>query len=170
MTINPGESLSVARKEIINAMEEERVETERKIAELIAKKNAKEEDKREAAKNGDLSENAEYHNAVEELVAITEQLSNLSVISEAYKSPVYNALIAPTDRDYIDVGTIVRLRHHSGKEFIWMLVPSEFARIENNTLSSRSPAGSHLVGMTAGESFTINIKGSTLHYTIEEVL
>lgn len=170
MTFRSGENLSTARDMIIAAMEEEIVETQRKISELIAKKNAKEEEKREAAKNGDLSENAEYHNAVEELVNISNQLSNLYSISEAYKSPVYKTLITYTNRDYIDIGAVVRLRHHSGKEFIWMLVPSEFARIETGTLSSRSPVGSHLVGMTVGEKFTINIKGSTIHYTIEEVL
>lgn len=170
MTLNGDESLKSARESIITAMENERTETKRKIAELIAKKNTKEEDKRDAAKNGDLSENAEYHNAVEELVTISKQLSDLNVIAEAYDSPVYDALTKVVDRGYIDVGSVVRLLHNSGKHFIWMLVPGEFARIENATLSSQSPAGSHLVGMTAGEEFTINIKGSAQHYTIEEVL
>lgn len=170
MTLNGDENLHTARDMIIQAMEEEKSETSRRIAELIAKKNAKEEDKRDAAKNGDLSENAEYHNAVEELVNISKQLNELTVISEAYKSPVYGALLKQAERSYIDVGSVIRLRHHSGRKFIWMLVPSEFARIENNTLSSQSPSGSHLVGMAAGESFTVNIKGSAQHYTIEEVL
>lgn len=169
MMIKDGTSLIDARKAIIDAMENEKNATDSKIASTLEQKNVKEDEKREAAKHGDLSENAEYHSAIDELLKINEQLNKLYVIQEAFKSNDYIALTEHVDRSYIDIGSVVRIRHHTGREFIWMLVPSELSRIEHNTLSSKSPVGSHLIGLTKGDKVSVSIKGSTMRYTIEEV-
>lgn len=170
MFVEAKESLTAARDKIVNALTAEKASIENELSEMRAKKASKEEDKRTAAKQGDLSENAEYHAAVEELIPITEKIASLETKYVAFNSTSYQSLINFTERDYIDIGSVVRLRLADGKEFIWMLVPSAFASISMNTLSVDSPVGSHLPGMSTGSKFVVNIKGRSLKYTIEEVL
>ena len=170
MVINANEPLVSVRQKILTALNEEKASLEHELTETRAKKAAKEEEKRAAAKQGDLSENAEYHAAIEELIPLTERIADLEVKYVAFNSSSYQSLITPTERNYIDIGSVVRLKLADGTRFVWMLVPSTLARLDMYTLSEDSPVGSHLPGMNAGSSFTVNIKGRTHKYTIEEVL
>ena len=163
-------SLIDFKNHVVEALNREKESIKQRLAQAIIDRDVKEEEKREAAKQGDLSENAEYHAAVEALKPIAEQIGKLEQLSLAYNSKVYNTITSDKVHTRVDIGTVVRLKLKDGPSFLWMVVPSIFASLEMHTLSDNSPVGSHLLGLIKGSDFEITMKGKLLNYTVQEIL
>ena len=101
----------------------------------------------EARKQGDLSENAEYHAAKEMLAKIDaripvleDQISNAQVIAFDPSSAT------------IKFGATVTVRNlKTKKEIVYQLVSPEGVDVFNGKISFKSPLGSALVGKSRGD-------------------
>ncbi len=119
----------------------------------------------EAAKAlGDLSENAEYHEAKDEMVLVEnriieleEILKNVAVIEEE------------TGKEgVIRVGSIVDV-DVNGKHKTYMIVGSNEADPVGGKVSNESPIGSALLGSKAGDAVDVKTPTGTVTYQVTSV-
>ena len=113
-------------------------------------------------KLGDLSENAEYHQAREEQAELEDRIGRLEQLLK-------HAVIAPTGKtDVVTIGSTVRLEkdgdHH--KSMIYTIVGSEEASISHGKISNLSPLGSALLGHKKGDKITVQTPKGKDTYTI----
>ncbi len=112
---------------------------------------------------GDLSENAEYHEAKDAMALnegriheIEEVLKNIEIIDTA--RPAAN-------RDLVRVGSSVNVMVN-GKEKTFSIVGSTEADPASGKISNESPIGSHLLDRKAGDRVSIPSPGGTVVYDI----
>lgn len=101
----------------------------------------------EARKQGDLSENAEYHAAKEMLAHIDLRLPQL-------EDQIANAVVVEfdTNSETIKFGATVTVKDlKTKKEKVYQLVSPEGVDVFNGKISFKSPLGSALIGKTRGD-------------------
>ena len=101
----------------------------------------------EARKQGDLSENAEYHAAKELLAHIDAELPKL-------EDQISNAIIMEFDpnSDTISFGATVKAKNlKTKKETVYQLVSPESVDVLNRKISTKSPMGSAFMGKKRGD-------------------
>jgi transcription elongation factor GreA len=113
-----------------------------------------------AKKLGDLSENAEYHQAreeqgeIEDRIRYIENLLKNAVITQASGSPV------------ITVGSTVRLEKEgtTSMSMVYTIVGSEESDTSQGKISNVSPLGSALIGHKEGDKVSVQTpKGQTVY-------
>ena len=108
----------------------------------------------EAAKQGDLSENAEYDAAREEVEFLTgryEELQGALVGMQIIDTK-------RTDPAMITIGKSVVLKDaKTGEEFTCNVVGGGYANIEAGEVSYRAPLAAGLIGHRAGETVTVPV-------------
>ena len=110
---------------------------------------------------GDLSENAEYHDARDEqancedrIVYIEETLKKSSIIKQHHS-------------DIVDLGTTVTVQKKGEKEKKeYVLVGQEEADIIAGKISHVSPLGKAMIGTKKGESFTFTTPKGAVEYKV----
>ena len=114
-----------------------------------------------AKKLGDLSENAEYHQAREEQAEVEDRISRLeqllknAVLAEAHGSEV------------VLVGSTVRIeKAGDNKSILYTIVGSEEADMSSGKISNLSPLGSALLGRKQGDTVKVTTPKGTTEYTI----
>jgi transcription elongation factor GreA len=112
---------------------------------------------------GDLSENAEYHDAREQQVQLESRvqeiehiLKNVQIIDE------------PTNKDVVELGNTILLNGDSGSQEL-TIVGSVEANPAENKISDESPIGQALLGKKIGEKVTISLPAGEKTYTIKQV-
>ncbi len=105
-------------------------------------------EKLEFAKSlGDLSENAEYHEARQEQATIEDRIMTLETI-------LSSAEIITTPKgggDIVRVGSVVKIERNGKKEEYTIVGLEEVNTVENK-ISNKSPLGAALVGKSKGET------------------
>ncbi|MFH1454983.1 MAG: transcription elongation factor GreA [bacterium] len=153
---------------------EERKEylTKKKYEELMAEltdlKNVKRKEVAEsldyARGLGDLSENAEYHEARAKQADIEERILKLEGILK-------NTIVVE-DRhgDHVVIGSTVVVEKIDGsKKMTLMIVGSAESDLAGGKISNRSPIGSAVLGKKKGESFSFNSPSGKMEYKVVEV-
>jgi transcription elongation factor GreA len=118
-----------------------------------------------AKKLGDLSENAEYHQAREEQAEVEDRIQRLeNLLKNA-------SMIQKTaGHDTIVIGTTFRLQKEGdNKSYLYELVGSEEANIAQGRVSNLSPLGSSLLGRKVGESVTVMTPKGKVTYTVAAI-
>lgn len=112
---------------------------------------------------GDLSENAEYHEAKDDLgfvegriMEIEDMLKNVSVIDEG------------ATNDIIRIGTSVTVQVGSATK-TYKIVGSNEANPMSGLISNESPLGSAFLGARAGETVTVETPAGKMSYKILSV-
>jgi len=112
---------------------------------------------------GDLSENAEYHEARELQANIEDRISKL-------ESMLKNATIMSgeaTHGEHVRIGTSVTLEKQGEKgQKKFKIVGSEETDMALGKLSNRSPLGAAILGKKVGESFSFVSPAGTMTYKI----
>ena len=122
---------------------------------------------REAASHGDLKENAEYHAAREEqsMIIYKKQLMQSHSPFEIIES-------GQITTDIVGFGNKVAILEE-GKEKVedyYLLGPIEFELdMYPLVVTNHSPFGQEMSGKKVGESFTLNIKGNDIKFTIKNI-
>ena len=114
-----------------------------------------------AREYGDLSENAEYHNARDEQVLIDTRAKEIELYlnnAEIIKSPSGNGKV--------ELGSTVVLTE-KGKEKSFTIVGSVEANPDENKISDESPIGMALLGKTTGDKVEIGTSNGKTIYTIK---
>ena len=111
---------------------------------------------------GDLSENAEYHEAraaqaqLEDRIAKLDYLLKSAVIVKGSKAG-----------DAIGIGSSVLLRREKdGKELVYKIVGSEEGDIASGRVSADSPLAQSMTGKKVGDNFSVKIPTGESKYEI----
>jgi transcription elongation factor GreA len=121
----------------------------------------------DAREHGDLSENAEYHAAREELGRIDQRI--LRIESQLRVAVLIDETAVNTDQ--VRVFTRVRIRdEQKNQDRIYTLVSAAEANPTEGKISHDSPVGKGLMGHKVGETIDINIPSGIVTWTILEIL
>jgi transcription elongation factor GreA len=113
---------------------------------------------------GDLSENAEYHQAREEQALLEDRISKLDSLLKSA------AIIDTHHSDAVNVGSTVEILREGKKESVtYTIVGTEEADMANKKLSALSPLGSAMRGKKKGESFSVKTPVGKVSYTIVHI-
>lgn len=137
------------------------LEEELKLLKTVErKKNA--EDLEYAKSLGDLSENAEYHEARERQADVEDRIAQIEYTlknSEIVKSHHGNE---------VEVGTTVMIKRGGGKEEKYQIVGAEEASMLDGKISHESPLGSALLGHKKGDEISVfTPKGETKYKILD---
>ena len=110
---------------------------------------------------GDLSENAEYHEAREMQANIEDRIAKLeNLIKNAH-------IISGHKSDVATVGSMVTVqREKTGEEATYTIVGSEEADMSTGKISVKSPFGKAIIGKKKGENFSFTTPDGLATYTV----
>jgi transcription elongation factor GreA len=117
----------------------------------------------EARQNGDLSENAEYHQAREDLSWVQGRIKEIDLIlrnSEIIKKGSSGGVV--------DVGSTLDVEIN-GKSRTFSIVGAQEADPMNGKISNESPLGSAFLGKKKGDKITITVPAGEQEYKIKSV-
>lgn len=114
---------------------------------------------------GDLSENAEYHEARDEQANIEDRINKI-------ESVLKSALIMPTPHDThtVTVGSVVIVEKESdSSKKTYTLVGSEESDMNVGKISIKSPVGMAMLGKKKKEKFTVKAPSGNIVYVILDI-
>lgn len=118
---------------------------------------------------GDLSENAEYHQAREAQAMLEDRISKLDTLLKG--ATILSAETTGKRVDTVAVGSKVELRREGKKESIdYTVVGSEEADMTARKISASSPLGSAMLGKKKGEAVSVKTPAGNVTYTIVKIL
>lgn len=111
---------------------------------------------------GDLSENAEYHQARQIQGEIESRIKYLAHVLKSVE------IIKPHKSDSAEIGSTVTLeRKGESEQKVYHIVGSEEANMLEGRISLNSPLGQALMGKKKGEAFTFTSPaGKKIEYTL----
>ncbi len=114
-----------------------------------------------AKKLGDLSENAEYHEARQEQAEIEDRINHLENL---LKTAV---ILDDQHGDIVGVGSTVKVKKDGESEArIYKIVGSEEADMAHGKVSNLSPLGASLLGKKKGDKFSFTTPKGPASYTL----
>ena len=116
-----------------------------------------------ARTHGDLSENAEYHAAKEDLSLLTARLEELEAVVAQAK-----VIKRPKATSTVKVGSKVTLNHDK-KKLMYQVVTAWEADPAENKISNDSPLGKSLLNKKVGEKFTVKVPAGEQTYEVVKV-
>ncbi len=135
------------------------------LEELKSKKRKEIAEELEFAKSlGDLSENAEYHEAREAQAALEERIAQLeSILANA-------EIVATHHSNIVEVGCVVNVQKVTDKtKRTYTIVGSEETDTAAGKISFKSPLGQALLGKKKGEEFTFKTPAGEMKYAVVSI-
>lgn len=159
-----GKNLAVTSNGMDEYITKEKQKALSEELEILTKERRREvAEKLEYAKSlGDLSENAEYHEARDAQAAVEDRIKKIENILK-------NAVIVSHKHatDAVSVGSKIKIVKEGGKEEKeYTIVGAEESNVSQGKLSVRSPLGEALVGKKKGEKITFNAPSGSVAYKI----
>ena len=144
---------------------EKKEELEIELAELQGPKRKEIIAALEYAKSlGDLSENAEYHQAREEQGKLEERIKRIEQILNS------SEVVSNTSGDIVGIGSKVTVQKEgSSDKKVYQIVGSEEADMVQGKISNRSPFGEALFGKKKNESISFQTPNGQVFYKIIDV-
>jgi len=113
---------------------------------------------------GDLSENAEYHQAREEQAKLEERIHKIEQILQS------SHVVSGGGGEIIEIGSkVVVLKEGENKERNYQIVGSEEADMSQGKISNRSPFGEALFGKKKGDNVSFKTPNGEVNYKIIDV-
>lgn len=113
---------------------------------------------------GDLSENAEYHQAREEQGKLEARIVKIDQILQS------SVTVKGGGGDTVEIGSkVVVQKEGTQEEKNYVIVGSEEADMANGKISNHSPVGVALFGKKKGEKVSFTTPGGTVNYKIISV-
>ncbi len=113
---------------------------------------------------GDLSENAEYHEARDTQASVEDRIAKLEMVLK------HATIISSHDTDSVSVGSTVTVKREKEKESrIFTIVGSEEADSSVGKISVKSPLGSAILGKKKGELFSFTTPSGMMEYKIVDI-
>ena len=113
---------------------------------------------------GDLSENAEYHQAREDQGKIEDRINQ---IEHMLRSAI---VVKKRSSNSVEIGTTVKVFKENSKEpIVYSIVGAEEADMINNKISNKSPLGEALFGKRKGDVVSIKTPKGLVKYTIVDI-
>lgn len=112
---------------------------------------------------GDLSENAEYHEARDQQADIEDRIKT---IEELLKSAI---IVTQKHGQIVDIGSTVVIKKTGGENTTYIIVGSEEADMLAGKVSFQSPLGSALLGKKKGDVIEVNTPKGEIKYSIIDI-
>lgn len=155
-------------------MTEEKKEylTKKKHEELVAEldnlKNVKRKEIAEALNYarglGDLSENAEYHEARSQQADVEDEIAKIERILKN------SVVVEDRHGEYVMIGSTVTVeKKGEGTKRTFKIVGSAESDMTQGKISNQSPMGSAVLGKKKGDSFSFNSPKGHMEYKVVEV-
>ncbi len=112
---------------------------------------------------GDLSENAEYHEARDKQADVEDRIAELE---ETLKSA---EIISAHHATVVEVGTTVSTKRDDGRKEDFQIVGPEESDLLAGRISHESPLGSALLGHKKGETIKVTTPRGEINYKIVEI-
>ena len=117
-----------------------------------------------AKERGDLSENAEYHDARDEQRKNEERIKEIkTIVSEA-------TIVKTHSTDIVGIGSTVTFTKDDGTEKTFTLVGPEEADMTAGKISFKSPIGGALMGKKVKEDALVQTPAGEMKYTIKKIV
>jgi transcription elongation factor GreA len=119
----------------------------------------------EAAKAlGDLSENAEYHQAREDQGKLEDRIRQIEYMLQSA------VVVKKHSSTKVEIGTTAVVRKEGSKETIsYTIGGSEEADMTQNKISNKSPLGESLFGKAKGDVVSVKTPKGLVKYTIVDI-
>ena len=111
---------------------------------------------------GDLSENAEYHEARDNQATIEDRIAKLEELLKTAK------IVSTHDTNLVNVGSVVTVEKED-KKFVYTIVGSEESDVVANKISIKSPFGQAILNKKKGEMFTFTAPSGELSYKVLDI-
>ena len=135
----------------------------KELAQLKGTKRKEVAESLEYAKSlGDLSENAEYHEARDVQATVEDRINKLEGLLKSA------TIISANHTNAVTVGSNVTVEK-DGKKFIYSIVGSEEADVVSNKISIKSPFGQSIIGKKKGDNFSFSAPAGELSYKIVDI-
>lgn len=144
---------------------EKHKELKKELEELTTTKRKEIAEQLEYAKSlGDLSENAEYHEAREAQAKLEERIMEIEAILKIA------TIVSDKQHTKVEVGSRVTIKNEkTGEKEEWSIVGSEEADLEDHKISNESPLGEALMGKEKGDTADITTPRGTITYSILKI-
>jgi transcription elongation factor GreA len=110
---------------------------------------------------GDISENAEYHEARDLQASTEDRISKLESILKSAK------IVAQKSGNTVSLGTEIEIQKEGEKETRkYIIVGSEEANMQDRKISHLSPLGEAMIGKKKGETFSFTTPNGKMNYKI----
>lgn len=114
-----------------------------------------------AKKLGDLSENAEYHEARQEQAEVEDRINHIENLIKTAK------IVDEKQGDVVSIGSTVKVQKEGDKDIKeYKIVGSEEADMAHGKVSNLSPLGSALLGKKKGEKVSFATPKGKAVYTL----
>jgi len=149
--------------------EEKQKELERELLDLKGMKRKEILEALAYAKSlGDLSENAEYHQAREDQGKLEERIAKIEQILQS------SQVVSGGGGDTVEIGSKVTVlkdgkKDEQQEEKTYQVVGSEEADMSQGKISNRSPFGQALFGKKKGDTVSFETPNGTVKYKIVKV-
>src|SRR3989344_9094773 len=108
---------------------------------------------------GDLSENAEYHEARDVQATIEDRIAKLEELLKTV------SIVSSHHTNVVNIGSTVTVEK-DGKKSIYTIVGSEEANVSSNKISIKSPFGQAVLSKKKGEMFSFQSPSGELSYKV----
>ncbi len=112
---------------------------------------------------GDLSENAEYHQAREDQGKTEDRINQIEYMLQSA------VVVKKHHSDKVEIGTVVQVKKDDSKVIEYSIVGAEEADMAKNKISNKSPIGEALFGRSKGDTVSINTPKGLVKYTIVDI-
>lgn len=119
----------------------------------------------EAAKAlGDLSENAEYHQAREDQGKLEDRIRQIEYMLQSA------VVVKKHSSNKVEIGTTAVVKKEGSKDTVtYSIVGSEEADMVHNKISNKSPLGEALFGKSKGDVVSLTTPRGLVKYTIVDI-
>ncbi len=112
---------------------------------------------------GDLSENAEYHEARDKQADVEDRIRHLEQVLKE------SEIIGRHENSEVAVGAIVTVKRDGGQAEDFQIVGAEESNMLSGKISYESPIGSALLGHQKGDKVTVTTPKGDVSYQIIEI-
>jgi transcription elongation factor GreA len=113
---------------------------------------------------GDLSENAEYHQAREDQGKAEDRINQIDYMLQSA------VVVKKHHSTKVEIGTTLSVKKEGNKDSVtYSIVGSEEADMSVGKISNKSPLGEALFGKSKGDSVTITTPKGLVKYTIVDI-
>ena len=144
---------------------EKKAELEQELHTLTAVRRKEIADALEYARSlGDLSENAEYHQAREDQGKTEDRINQIEYMLQSA------VVVKKHHSNKVEIGTTVNVKKENSKDVVtYSIVGAEEAYMTKNKISNKSPLGEALFGKVKGDIVSITTPNGLVKYTIVEI-
>lgn len=115
---------------------------------------------------GDLSENAEYDAAKNELARVSGEIEQIE--AQLKVAVIYES---SSDNNTVTLGSKIKVYDHDmDEEVVYTVVGTAEADINENKISNESAVGKALLGKKTGDVVTVEASGGNYKLTIKEIV